>query len=511
MRHVRSITMLAVLALVGIACSDPGSSGAGASGGTFVVARTQDIDNLDPHVSTAFSNIQTLGVVYETLVSTDDQLNPAPWLAKSWKLSPDAKTITFKLREDVTFHNGDAFDSEDVKATMERLLDEKTASPALSNISAIKKIETPDERTVVFRLSQPDVGIIGGLSLVNTGIMSSEVISKGDPAKDVNGTGPFRFGEWKQGQQVTLEAFDDYWGEGPFVDAVEWRVVPEEASILSGLQASQYHLGILTDPQVTSQLSAEQTLTVERQPSLSYHVLQLNAGASPLADTRVRQAIACAVDRQQVVDSAALGEGDVTGPMTLPVYQSEPTKGLPCDPPDIDAAKRLLAQAGEADGFSLETIVMTKGYATSVDEAQSLKSQLADIGVELELELLENSVYIDRWLGTKFDAAVALNGGAPDPHLMYGRYFTPDGSLNSVAAYSTKTLERLIAEGRAEEDIAQRKAIYNRLSAELVGDAPWVWLFAGYDYRVLQPGVEGFEMPPSGSFESLATTKLPQG
>ena len=153
---------------------------------------------------------------------------------------------------------------------------------------------------------------------------------------------------------------------------------------------------------------------------------------------------------------------------------------------------------------------MTKGYATSVDEAQSLKSQLAEIGVELELELLENSVYIDRWLATKFDAAVALNGGAPDPHLMYGRYFTPDGSLNSVAAYSTKALEETIAEGNSEEDLDQRKEIYERLSAELVGDAPWVWLFKGYDYRVLQPGIEGFQMPPSGSFESLATTKLPQ-
>lgn len=390
------------------------------------------------------------------------------------------------------------------------MLDEKTASPALSNISSIRKIETPDDRTVVFELSQPDIGILGGLSLVNTGIMSSDTISKGDPAKDVNGTGPFSFDEWEQGQQVTLKAFDDYWGEGPFVDEVEWRVVPEEASILSGLQASQYHLGVLTDPQVTSQLGNGQNLTIERQPSLSYHVLQLNAKAGPLADTRVRQAIACAVDRQQVVEGAALGEGDVTGPMTLPAYESEPTAGLPCEPPDIDAAEQLLAQAGEADGFSLETIVMTKGYATSVDEAQSLKSQLAEIGVELELELLENSVYIDRWLATKFDAAVALNGGAPDPHLMYGRYFTPDGSLNSVAAYSTKALEETIAEGNSEEDLDQRKEIYERLSAELVGDAPWVWLFKGYDYRVLQPGIEGFQMPPSGSFESLATTKLPQ-
>ncbi|MGH2820346.1 MAG: ABC transporter substrate-binding protein, partial [Actinomycetota bacterium] len=223
---------------------------------------------------------------------------------------------------------------------------------------------------------------------------------------------------------------------------------------------------------------------------------------------RVRQAIACAVDRQEVVDSAALGEGEVTGPMTLPAYESEPTAGLPCDPPDPEAAKRLLRQAGEADGFSLDTIVMTKGYATSVDEAQSLKAQLSKIGVDLELELLENSVYIDRWLGTKFDAAVALNGGISDPHLMYARYFTSEGSLNSVAAYSSPRTEELISQGMAQTELEARQQTYGQLSAELVESAPWVWLFTGYEYRVTQGNVEGFKAPTGSGLQYLDQTKL---
>jgi len=110
-----SMCLVAVLAVAG--CSSPGGdAGTPKAGGTLIMARTQDIDNLDPHVSTAFAGIETLGLVYDTLVDTDDQLNPAPGLAKSWDISNGASTITFHLREGVTFHNGDEFDSEDVKA-----------------------------------------------------------------------------------------------------------------------------------------------------------------------------------------------------------------------------------------------------------------------------------------------------------------------------------------------------------------------------------------------------------
>lgn len=511
MYSLRKASMCVVVALGVAGCSSPGGDGGTpTAGGTLIMARTQDIDNLDPHVSTAFAGIETLGLVYDTLVDTDDQLNPAPGLAKSWDISNGASTITFHLREGVTFHNGDEFDSDDVKATMDRIFEEKTGAVALSNFASVKEVTTPDDSTVVFELSEPDVAVVSALASANAAIMSSDSIEKGDAARKPNGTGPFEFVEWKQGQQVSLEGFDDYWGEPPFLDAVEMRVVPEESSILSGLTAGQYHLGVLTDPEVTTQISEAQGLQVERTSSISYHVLQLNAGVSSMDDVRVRQAIACAVDPQQVVESAALGEGEVTGPMTIPAYRSEPTVGLPCEPPDVDKARQLLEDAGVADGFSLDTIVMTKGYATSVDEAQSLKAQLAEIGVDLRLELLENSVYIDRWLATKFDAAIALNGGTPDPHLMYARYFMPEGSLNSVAAYSSKKLVNLFNEGKAETDRPAREEIYEQLSTELVEASPWVWLFTGYEYRVLQEGVEGFKTPAGGGFEYLSQTKLPQ-
>jgi peptide/nickel transport system substrate-binding protein len=502
--------VLGLVLVTGVAAcgdSDETEGGEPVEGGTLVVARTADIDKLDPHVATAFGTIQSLGLVYDTLTELDNELLVEPGLAESFGFSDDGETLTFELRDGVTFHDGSELDSADVKASIERILDEKTAAVTRSNLLSIEAVETPDPLTVELRLSRPDASLPYAFSLVNSAIVSEESIQADSLAKEPVGSGPFEFGEWKQGESVTINSFDDYWGQGPHVDTIEFRVVPEESSILSGTQAGQFNIGLLTDPQVAVQVEGA-GLELDKTQSLSYHTLMLNGNQPPLDKLEVRQAIACAVDRGRVVESAALGEGDVTGPITSPAYRSDPTAGLPCEPPDLDAARGLLESAGEGDGFALETIVMTDGYATSVDEGQSLKSQLAEIGVELETKSLETSVYVERWLAADFDAAVALNGGLADPYLMYARYFTSDGNLNEVAGYSSAELDQLLQEGRAETDTPQRQEIFQRFSSELLEASPWVWLFTGYDYRLVGNDVAGYEPDPSGSLDMLVDVRL---
>jgi peptide/nickel transport system substrate-binding protein len=499
----------AAVVLMLAACSSSDEAGAEfREGGNFVVARTADIDKLDPHVATAFGTFHTLGIVYDTLTDLDDQLEPEPSLAESFEYSPDGRSLTFELREGVTFHDGSELDSADVVASIERILDEKTGAVARTNFLSIEKIEASDPLTVTLELSRPDSSLPTALALVNASILSTEAIEDGSVDKEPVGSGPFEFGEWKQGESVTLEANKDFWGEGPFVDSVEFRVVPEESSILSGMQANQFQLGVLTDPQVATQVADGGDLTLQRLPALDYHALMLNGRRPPLDELEVRQAIACAIDRQEVVDSAALGEGEVAGPITSPAYRSDPAAGLPCDPPDVETAKQLLEDAGHGEGFSIETMVMTGGYATAVDEGQALKSQLAEIGVGLKTTSLESSVYVERWLEADFDAAVALNSGLPDPYLTYGRYFTADGSLSGPAGLSDSDLSRLLEEGLAETDEEQRAEIYEQFSQEMLETSPWAWLFNGYNYRLVSGNVEGFEEEPSGALESIATARL---
>jgi peptide/nickel transport system substrate-binding protein len=287
---------------------------------------------------------------------------------------------------------------------------------------------------------------------------------------------------------------------------VEFRVIPDESSIVAALQSANVQLAVLDDPLVAATAQGE-GITVTRTPQLAHHVLQLNARRAPLDAVNVRLAIACAIDRQQVLDTAALGEGEVVGPITSPAYKSDPN-ARPCPTRDVERARQLLADAGHADGLTIGTIVSQGEYATSVNEAQNLQAQLAEAGITLEIETMEIGAYVDRWLAADFDTAVALNGGRPDPDVMYGRYFTSTGNLNTVAGYSSPELDELFAAGKATTDVAERQGIYAEISRHLEDNAVWVWLFSSFAYTATTEGVSGFIPMPNRSLQYLRTTTI---
>ena len=215
----------------------------------------------------------------------------------------------------------------------------------------------------------------------------------------------------------------------------------------------------------------------------------------------------CAIDRQQVLDTAALGEGEVIGPITSPAYKSDPAS-RPCPTRDLAKAADYLAKAGKPGGVTIKTIVSQGEYATSVAEAQNLKAQLADAKITLDLEVLASNAYVDRWVAADFDAAVALNGGRPDPDGMYGRYFTSTGNLNKVAGYSSPELDSLFAAGRQSSDPATRKATYSKISDNLEANAAWIWLFTGYTYTAASAKVSGYIPMANASVQYLRSTSL---
>jgi peptide/nickel transport system substrate-binding protein len=478
-----------------------------ASGGRLIVARTGDIDNLDPHLATAFQTYQTLELVYDTLFELTPELEFTEGLVETFEYSDDGTELTLQLREGVVFHDGSELDSGDVAASIERILDEDTGAVARANLTSITAVDTPDELTVVFTLAEPDGTLPAALADPNTAILSADTIEADTIGSEPMGTGAFAFENWDQGQSVLLSAHTDHWGEGPHVDEVQFRVIPDESSLLAGMRAGEFHIGIMSDPSVVTQID-EGELTVERDPALAYRALMLNNERGPLGDQQVRQAIACAIDRQELVDNAVFGEGEPTGPFTAPAFAGDPHDGLPCDGRDVELAQELLDEAGYGDGFSLDTIVITGEYETAINEAQVLQAQLEEIGVELDLDQLETNVYVERWLEADFDAAVALNGGRADPHQMYARYFTSAGNLNDVATHSSDTLDELFAQGKAETDEDARADVYADISRELLDASPWAWLFTGFEYRVLQPEVEGFVSMPTGSLKSLRQVQI---
>ena len=488
----------------GSSAAGAGSSAAAPSGGTFVVARTGDVDQLDPQKATAFQTVATLGLVYSRLVALDQDGKVVPDLSTSWKTSADGKSVTFTLRSGVTWHDGDPFTAADVKASIARILDEKTAAVARSNLKSITAVDAVGTDQVKLTLAAPSTALLYSLASVNSAILHAKDITAGTIAKTPDGTGPFSWTKWDQGQQVVLTANGKYFGGAPKIGTLQFRVIPAESSIVSGMKAGAFQLGLLSDPTVADNAGSSDKFKLVKQPTLAYHALMLNGRKGPLKDVKVRQAIACAVDRDQVVKTAANGDGTVTGPITSPGFQFSPTQGLPCTPGDTAAAKALLTQAGYGDGFTLNTIVETGEYATAVAEGQNLQSQLKAIGITLQLKQLTTDPYVKAWLAADFDAAVALNGGSYDPYLMYGRYYTNGGSLSVPAGLDSPTLADLLVKGNTITADAERQTIYGNLQQQLLKESPWVWLFRSDDYYLVASSATSFAPRADALLTSLA-------
>ncbi len=517
------------LALAGslVAGGAPVAAQSPASGGTLVVGITSDVNQMFPWKATQFQAISVLGNIYGTLTELDENLDVVPGLAESWEVSEDGLTVTLHIRPGVTFHSGASLSSADVTASLEGIRNEANAAVARASLASITAIEAPDADTVVLTLSAPDAGLLAGLSTVNVAILpAGDIVEPStDPAADPSaaptpnpieatlaaapdGTGPFAFDSRVPSESISLVRNDAYWGAPAPLDGVVFRVIPDEASIVAGIQAGNVNLAVLNDPLVAQQAKADGIPVVDT-PQLAYHVLQLNARVAPLDQLDVRLAIACAIDRQVVLDTAALGEGEVTGPITSPAYRSDPS-ARPCPTRDVEAAKQHLAAAGFADGLSLPLLVSQGEYATSVAEAQSVQAQLAEAGITVDLEVTDIDTYVQKWLAADFTTTIALNGGRPDPDGMYGRYFTSTGNLNTVAGFASDELDALFAQGKSTSDPDARKAIYADISRYLEDNAVWVWLFTSYTYTATTPDVSGFIPMANNSFQYLRQTSLTQ-
>ncbi|QBY02463.1 ABC transporter substrate-binding protein [Rhodophyticola sp. CCM32] len=471
------------------------------------VAWSQDATGLDPHTQPGFATIRLLELMYEPLVRLDANLELQPAVAESWEFSEEGLQLTFRLDPDAVFHDGSSVTAADVRASFERILDEDTGAIARANYTSIVGIETPDDGTVVFTLDSPDAPLLNGMASVNAAIVPASAIEADTLSTEVIGSGPFTLEERTPNANARLATFEDWYGGDVAYDGISISVLPDETALLAALRTGQANFALINDPLVATLVPQTDGLTLNTAPTLSYFVLQLNASREPMGSLPLRQAISCALDRQDILDAALLGEGEITGPLTSPAYRSDPDS-LFCYEQDQDRARELLAEAGFADGFSASMMAATGEPPTASAIAQIIQSQLGEVGIELEIEMQELSVYIDRWLAADFDMAVALNGGRVDPYTMYNRYWTRDGNLQGVANYIDDTLDELMNRGRAETGEEVRREIFAEFESHLAEMAPWVWLFTGFTYTAQTDAVSGFVPSATGSLFSLVDVTL---
>jgi peptide/nickel transport system substrate-binding protein len=511
-----------ILATVIAACAPTTSAGPSPTGGqpnqpkkggTLILARAGEVTNLDPHKVPAFTSARVFELVYSYLMRLDESLGVQPDLAESVPTtSADGKTVTVKLRTGVKFHNGDPLTSADVKYTFERIIDTKTAAVARSFFADVDTITAPDPTTVIFNLKNPNAALIAYMAHPNTGIVSKKI---GEANADLSkketaiGSGPFKLAEWVPDNFMRFDANKDYYVAGqPYLDGIRINVVPDESNLTAALRTKAADMAIITDAKVAKTLRSESGITLSAKPSLSYNLLFVNTKRKPFDNLKVRQAIAYAIDRKAIIDAVAFGEGEVTGPIAPALANyALPTSQYPLYTRDIAKAKQLLQEANVGP-VSFTMLTQTTEPAYAKDIAQLVKAQLGEIGVDMKIETLEFTQWVDRWLKADFDMAPGLNGGGPDPDFYVYRYFTDDGNLNFVTSYKNPVSSDAIKQARASTDPAKRKDLYTTAQKELVNGVPFVWLFVGRDYNATLPTTKGFTHLPNGSIIYLRQTWL---
>ncbi len=451
------------------------------TGGTFISAKTTEAPSLDPILEQALSRHRLDPLFYNRLVEwgADGKLEPS--LAESWTTSPDGKTWTFKLRRGVKFHNGREFVADDVKYTYERVLDPKIGSGGRGYLTAIDGIEAPDKSTVRLHTLQPSASLLAGLAGNWQSIVPREEIEKrGDLRRAAVGTGPFILQEWVPQSHLKARKNPDYWDKGkPYVDAIEIKIIPDEGNIIAQLRTGNVHHALLEDNKNYLLVKDDKRLTALRSPRLGFDMVNINHGRKPFDDVRVRQALALAVDRNEVLQAAASGLGSVTGPLTpamkpwaLPVEAFKEWYT-----PNPERAKKLLADAGFHNGLKT-TLKVIPTFPTMVAGAQVIAAQLKKIGVEAQIIQEEYGVWIKNIIkpNFNFDLTMNITNGEPDPDsLCYRRFHSVEKQWNNDG---DPEIDALLDQGKLSIDQAKRKEVYDRMQRLMVEKAIMIWTFS---------------------------------
>lgn len=473
--------------------SDPSTTrGTDATGTTMPTASGErTVTIVEPVEVRAFDPIMSAGAVadaslftgvFETLAITSPGGDVIPVLAENWTVSDDARTFTFVLREGITFHNGNPLDAEDVVYSVERALEEGIPQITQRGVN-IDTVMATDDRTVVFTLIEPDSTFIYTLA-DNSGLGFASILDRdqvSSPATTPVGTGPFRFASYAPAQEMVLEVNRDYWNPSllPDYDVLRIRFISEDAAQVAALNAGEVALIEPLSAATVQTLLDDPSVDVQQLPRTGFWINLSRVGATE--PTEVAQAVALSIDRQQLADIVFFGTA-VPGSTVHPsVPYALPVEELPNYERDVDRARELLAQAGHPDGIELSILYSSRPPFQDVF-FETLQSQLAEAGIRITLEPVEQAVWLPRFINAEYDISVTDQSWYSNPV----RFLLPRDGWQAPPEEILPELPPLLAELSAASE-AERPAVFQeiqRLEAEaaypFIGT---VWVSAAYVHR----------------------------
>ena len=452
------------------------------------------------NTGTAAATVKLL--IHRGLLSYDTQGNLRGELAEEWR-NEGAEAWVFRLRPNAVFHNGEPVTASDIKWNLEQIAAERSTAYYRAEMQGISRIETPDERTVRIVMKSPIATLPNWMASYHMGM-----VSRRSPAGQPIGAGPFVIRSQERGTSLDLVAFDKYYKLGlPKLRALKLVAYADENLRVAALQAGDVDLIEYVPWQSMASIEADERFKLDTVDGPFMYLL-FNATRGPLADARVRRAIARAIRRDDIVKAAFFGRGSPLEGMPIQpnseFYDPELSKGWRYDPAE---ARRLLAEAGHPNGFST-SILATAQYGMHKNTAEVVQQSLADIGIQAELRLPDWATRVS--LGNRGQYEIAVNGTSTDNNDPDGLSNLVNGSLSPsyVRSYGLRVprLEELMAQARAEFDTAKRREIYRDAQRVVLEEVPIVglaWRSQGY---AMAREVTGFKnMPGSLSFFSGVT------
>lgn len=474
-------------------------------GGTLTigVSSTTVTNGIDPHVILGDNTVWALSQIGEGLLHFDANMNIVPWLAHSYSISDDGLVYTFELEQGVKFHNGREMVAEDVKFSLERILDPETGSRRRQNLEIIDRIEVVDDQTVEVHLQSAFAPFLANMVGVWAAVIPSESVNDDGTITHPVGTGPFRFNNYDMGENLTLDRFDDYWRDDvPFVDSVVMTPVSDDAARMVALRTGAVDLITSVPAQLLPSLMANDDRGFELliSPGTSWRMATMNTTRAPFDDVRVRQAVDLALDREELMLARTFGFGHVDNQIwdEGSVWRMEAT--LPQR--DLDRVSELLEEAGHGDGLDI-TIEARSLY---LDDAQLVQSQLNEAGFNASIVVSDWAALAERMRSNNFDMVVAAAGWYADPDGRYARFYTPEGPANFYAGgYDNPEVTELLDEARRLNDNDERRALYQQVFDILQQDVPNPILYFAPNTMAWSHDVRDFRTDRQGGFSNAET------
>lgn len=469
-------TIGAVLALT--SCSGgTESDGNSAGGGTLAIATMTAAASMDP-ADAGGGTIPYFQAVYDTLIKREPDGTYSPMLATSWEYDEARTALTLTLRDDVTFDDGTPLDATAVKANLERF--REAGGPETPQSQAVESVEATDPTTVVIHLSAPDPALVNSLSDAFGFVANPAGFGAEEPfATEPDGTGPYELDsdETIIGSRWTFVRDEDYWGEAAPFETLTINVFDNENAIVNGLKTGQLNAAVLqvVDQQVAAEADPNLTANPQEIDLKLFNLFDRNGSMVPgLADVRVRQAINYAIDRETLVEQIQQGRGTVTAQIwgvNAPGYVEELDDAYAYDP---DRARELLAEAGHADDITL-SLARLPGLVPDA-LAAALQTDLAEVGITLTWEDVDQSAFVQRTFIQKEFPGVVMNGGQPAldwatiaGSILPGLVANPQGTTDP-------TIEQLSAVVRSGDEQAAQDAA-QELNRHIVDEAWFVPLY----------------------------------